>query len=135
MINEEDILIDDLEATSWKEPSEVHTALSYLRGYARSKKNDRHEDLMKADQQWTQATQRLYQSLSESDRELLDSYAIDGRSFPGLYKKKRDKRMKHLALLLLIEVGKQSAYTMLLPVGDDENETKANTEEPASGSK
>lgn len=73
MIDEHENLLDG--ASIGKEPSEIWTAESYLRGFARH----------------------------PADRGT------------------REKRLKYLAMLLLIEAGKESIYSIILPYGESDH--------------
>lgn len=118
MIDEREEILTDGTSIG-KEPSDLHTALSYLRSFARYP-DDKPSELMKSDAQWLRATQRLYKRLSDSDRQIVDSYASD-EFLSGKTLKSREKRLKYLATLLLVEAGKQSPFAILLPYGDDEH--------------
>ena len=113
MIDDNDILID---SSIGKEPCEIRTAESYLRGFARYPA-DRGTELMPQDARWVKGVRKLYDRLSDSDRDFIDSYASD-EDLSGKYRRDREKRLKYLALLLLIDVGKESEYTIILPYGD-----------------
>ena len=98
-----------------KEPCEIRIAESYLRGFARHPA-DRATALMPRDAKWVQGVRKLYDRLSDSDRDFIDSYASD-EDLSGAYRRDRGKRLKYLAMLLLIEAGFHSKYTILMPYG------------------
>jgi len=118
-------MIDDnetieIDSSIGKEPSEIWTAQAYLKGFARHPE-DRPSELMPVDSKWLRATQRLYSSLPDSDKLVIDSYA-SAELAAGLSKRDREKRLKYLALLLLTEVGKHSIYQILLPYGENDHD-------------
>ena len=117
MIDENDILID---SSIGKEPCELRTAESYLRGFARYPA-DRGTELMPQDARWVKGVRKLYDRLSDSDRDFIDSYASD-EYLSGQYRRDREKRLKYLSLLLLTETGKESIYTILLPYGESDHD-------------
>ena len=115
----------EIDLSIGKEPSDIRTAESYLRGFARYPA-DRGTDLMPEDSKWVKGVRRLYDRLSDSDKGFIDSFASD-EYLPGSYLKAREKRMKYLSLLLLTEVGKESIYTIILPDGVSEYGRKEKT--------
>ena len=125
MIDENDILID---SSIGKEPCEIRTAESYLRGFAKFPA-DRATELMPQDARWVKGVRKLYDRLSDSDRDFIDSYASD-EDLSGKYRRDREKRLKYLSLLLLVEAGIHSEYTLLLPYGvkDYDKDGKEKTE-------
>lgn len=122
-------MIDDneyseIDSSIGKEPSEIWTAQAYLRGFARHP-GDRPSELMQIDSKWLRATQRLYDRLPDSDRLIIDSYA-SAELAAELSKKEREKRLKYLAMLLLIEMGKHSIYQIILPYGENDHDKSHN---------
>ena len=114
-------MIDDnenslIDSSIGKEPCEIRTAESYLRGYARYPE-DRGTELMSQDAIWVNGVRKLYDRVSDSDRDFIDSFASD-ENLSGKYRRDRGKRLKYLSMLLLIEVGKESKHTIILPYGD-----------------
>ena len=105
----------EVDSSIGKEPSDLRTAESYLRGFARFPA-DRGSDLLPQDSRWVAGVRKLYDRLSDSDRDFIDSYAAD-EYLPGTYRKDREKRLKQLAVVLLTYVGKQSPFTLILPDG------------------
>ena len=123
-------MIDDneyseIDSSIGKEPSEIWTAQAYLRGFSRHPE-DRPSELMQIDSKWLKATQRLYNRLPDSDRLIIDSYA-SAEIAEGLSKKYREKRLKYLAMLLLIEIGRHSTFQVILPYGESEHENHNET--------
>lgn len=59
-----------------KEPCEIRIAESYLRGFARHRA-DRATELMPQDARWVKGVRKLYDRLSDSDRDFIDSFASD----------------------------------------------------------
>ena len=102
-----------------KEPCEIRIAESYLRGFTRHPA-DRGTELMPEDARWIKGARKLYDRLSDSDRDFLDSYASD-EDLSGAYRRAREKRLKYLAMLLLIEAGKESIYSIILPYGESDH--------------
>lgn len=102
-----------------KEPCEIRIAESYLRGFARHSA-DRATALMPRDAKWVKGARKLYDRLSDSDRDFIDSYASD-ENLSGQYRRAREKRLKYLAMLLLIEAGKESRYSIILPYGESDH--------------
>lgn len=102
-----------------KEPCEIRIAESYLRGFARHPA-DRGTSLMPEDARWIKGARKLYDRLSDSDRDFIDSFASD-ENLSGQYRRAREKRLKYLAMLLLIEAGKESIYSIILPYGESDH--------------
>ena len=102
-----------------KEPCEIRIAESYLRGFARHR-SDRATELMPQDARWVKGVRKLYDRLSDSDWDFIDSFASD-ENLSGQYRRAREKRLKYLAMLLLIEAGKESIYSIILPYGESDH--------------
>ena len=97
-----------------KEPALLHTAESYLRGYARHPW-DRGVNLLPQDQRWTLATKDLYNELPEEDQAIIDSFAPDATPLTGAEKHARNVELKRLARQLICKTGLESRYTLLTP--------------------
>lgn len=110
----------EIDSSIGKEPSDIRTAESYLRGFARHPA-DRGTSLMPEDAKWVKGVRKLYNRLPDSDKAFIDSYASD-EPLSGKYMRDRQKRLKYLSLLLLTEVGKESIYTIILPYGVNDHE-------------
>jgi hypothetical protein len=101
----------DSESSFINADSRLIAAASYLKGLHHA---DSASELMPQDARLLKAARRFYNSLSDEERLLIDSYS-DIQLANRLNLKNRNRRFKTLCLRFVCQTGSESRFSILLP--------------------